>query len=88
MDSNKITVITENNQQLEVEVLDIFNVEGYKGKDYILYTLEEKLDETTERAYVSILSQQNNNFSLTEIMNQKEWEAVQKAIEENIAEDE
>ncbi len=88
MDSNKITVTTENNQQLEVEVLDIFNVEGYKGKDYILYTLEEKLDETTERAYVSILSQQNNNFSLTEIMNQKEWEAVQKAIEENIAEDE
>ena len=86
MDSNKITVTTENNQQLEVEVLDIFNVEGYKGKDYILYTLEEKLDETTERAYVSILSQQNNNFSLTEIMNQKEWEAVQKAIEENIAE--
>ena len=33
MEDNKITITTPDNKQLEVEVLDIFNVEGYEGKD-------------------------------------------------------
>ena len=37
MDNNKIKVTTENNQTLEVEVLDIFNVVGYEGKDFIFF---------------------------------------------------
>ena len=33
---NIITVIAENNQQIKIEVLDIFSVVGYENKDYIL----------------------------------------------------
>lgn len=84
MDDNKITVTTPDNRQLEVEVLDIFNVVGYEGKDYILYTLGEEVDTDHERAYVSILEEDDNNFSLTEIKDTEEWKKVQKAIEEGL----
>ena len=85
MDDNKITVTTPDNRQLEVEVLDIFNVVGYEGKDYILYTLGEEVADEHERAYVSILEEDGDNFSLTEIKDTEEWKNVQKAIEEGIA---
>ena len=65
MEDNKITVTTPDNRQLEVEVLDIFTVEGYEGKDYILYTLGEEVDADHERAYVSILEENDDSFSLT-----------------------
>ena len=68
MDDTKITVTTPDNKTFQVEVLDIFNVVGYEGKDYILYTLGEEIDEDHEQAYVSILEEDNNNFNLTEIM--------------------
>lgn len=61
---NKIKVTTENNQTLEVEVLDIFNVVGYEGKDYILYSLGEELDQDHEQAYVSILAQTEYGYNL------------------------
>ena len=85
MDDNKITVTTPDNRQLEVEVLDIFNVVGYEGKDYILYTLGEEVDSDHEKAYVSILKGDNNNYSLLEITDPKEWEQVQLAINEELS---
>lgn len=85
MNDNKITLTTPDNKTLEVEVLDIFSVEGYEGKDYILYSLGEEIDAEHEQAYVSILKQENNNYSLAEITDEKEWEIVQKAIQEDIS---
>lgn len=82
---NKIKVTTENNQTLEVEVLDIFNVVGYEGKDYILYSLGEELDQDHEQAYVSILAQTEYGYNLLEITDSKEWQIVQKALEEDIS---
>ena len=51
---NKIKVTVPNQGQLEIEVLDIFNVADYEGKDYILNTLGEEVDSDHEKAYVSI----------------------------------
>ncbi len=81
---NKIKVITPDNQALEVEVLDIFNVVGYEGKDYVLYSLGEQIDADHEQAYISILEQGTDGYSLVEIKDAKEWDAVQKAIAEDI----
>lgn len=83
--NNKIIATTPDNEQLEIEVLDIFSVVGYEGKEYILYTLGEEMDQDHERAYVSILEEKDNGYSLTEINDSKEWQEVQKAIEEDIA---
>ena len=86
MKENKITITTLDNKEIEVEVLDIFNVVGYEGKDYIMYTLGEKINEENEKVYISILNDRGNNtFELLEISDEKEWEAVQQAIQEEIA---
>ena len=79
---NKIKVTNPENQTFEVEVLDIFTVTGYEDKDYILYSLGEEIDADNEQAYVSILKQEGDNYSLVEIHDEKEWETVQKAIQE------
>lgn len=81
---NKIKVVTPDNQALEVEVLDIFNVVGYEGKDYVLYSLGEQIDADHEQAYISIFEQGTDGYSLVEIKDAKEWDAVQKAIAEDI----
>ena len=86
MKENKITITTPDHQEMEVEDLDIFNVVGYEGKDYIMYTLGEKINEDNERVYISILNDKGNNtFELLGISDEKEWEAVQQAIQEEIA---
>lgn len=86
MEENKITITTPDNKEMEVEVLDIFNVVGYEGKDYIMYTLGEKINEDNEKVYISILNDKGNNtFELLGISDEKEWEAVQQAIQEEIA---
>lgn len=86
MEENKITITTPDNKELQVEVLDIFNVVGYEGKDYIMYTLGEKVDEENEKVYISILNDKgNNNFELVGISDESEWTAVEKAIQEEIA---
>ncbi len=86
MKENKITITTPDNKEIEVEVLDIFNVVGYEGKDYIMYTLGEKINEENEKVYISFLNDRGNNtFELLEISDEKEWEAVQQAIQEEIA---
>lgn len=85
MENNKITLTTPDNKTVEVEVLDIFNVVGYEGKDYIMYTLGEKVDEENEKVYISILNDKgDNSFELTSITDDKEWDAVEKAIQEEI----
>ena len=85
MEDNKITLTTPDNKTIEVEVLDIFNVVGYEGKDYIMYTLGEKIDEENEKVYISILNDKgDNNFELVGITDDKEWDMVEKAILEEI----
>ena len=85
MEDNKITLTTPDNKTIEVEVLDIFNVVGYEGKDYIMYTLGEKIDEENEKVYISILNDKgDNNFELVGITDDKDWDMVEKAIQEEI----
>lgn len=79
---NIITVIAENNQQIKIEVLDIFSVVGYEDKDYILYTQNQEIDNDNIKAYISILENKDGNYSLTAITDDKEWIEVQKAVQE------
>ena len=79
---NIITVIAENNQQIKIEVLDIFSVVGYENKDYILYTQNKEVDDDNIQAHISILENNDGNYSLVAITDDKEWIEVQKAIQE------
>ena len=76
-----INVMDSNGDLFEVEVLDIFNVEGY-DKDYIMYTRNEEVDDNNIKTYVSILMEENDNYTLMNIDDDEEWNIVQQAIME------
>lgn len=82
--NNVIMVTAENGGQYQAEVLDIFNVNGYDGKEYIMYSFGESVDADNEKVYVSILEEVNNTYNLKEISDENEWNAVQQAISEII----
>lgn len=84
---NKINVIDEYGNAYEVEVLDIFNVEGY-DKDYILYTNNKEIDNDNIEVFVSILEEKDGNHALLNIEDEEEWANVQMAINEMGDEDE
>lgn len=80
--NNIITVTTENGKKVKVEVIDIFQVAGYENKDYILYTQNIEVDKDNIKAYISILEEKDGNYTLKGIEDNKEWNDVQKALEE------
>ena len=80
--NNIITVTTENGKKVKVEVIDIFQVAGYENKDYILYTQNVEVDKDNVKAYISILEEKDGNYTLKGIEDNKEWNDVQKALEE------
>ena len=82
MDNRKITIHDENGNASEIEVIDIFNVRGYEGKDYILYTKNVETGIDQVEVFVSILEQNDEGYSFKYIEDEKEWEEVQKALEE------
>lgn len=79
----KIKVVTLDNQVLEIEVLDIFQVSGY-DHDYIMYSLGEEVDDENEQVYISILKNDHDSYSLEDISDDKEWEDVEKALLEEV----
>ncbi len=78
---NIINVFDEKGIMHKVEVLDIFNVEGYDN-EYILYTNNKEIDKDNVEVFVSILKEVNDNYILQSIEDEKEWSVVQKAIQE------
>ena len=78
---NKISVYDKDGNDYVVEVLDIFQVDGY-DKDYILYTQNREIDKDNIEVLVSILSEKDGVFSLLNIEDEDEWETVKKAIDE------
>lgn len=79
--NNIINVIDEDGNPFEVEVLDIFSVDGY-DKDYILYTRNREIDKDNIEVMVSILTQNDNRYYLQNIDDEEEWDKVQKALDE------
>ena len=79
--NNKIKVTNENGIEFEIEVLDIFNVDGY-DKDYIMYTMGEEIDENNIKVYLSILENNNGEYHLSTIEDDEEWKKVENAIDE------
>ena len=79
---NKITIKDVDGREYVVDVIDIFNVKEYEGKEYIVYTLGREVDKNNLEVYVSILKQNGKDYSLDYIEDEKEWEIVQRAMDE------
>jgi len=74
----KINVIDDNGNSYSVEVLNVFNVEGY-DHDYIMFT-QDDLNNNELDVNISIVLNENGSYRLVNIDDEKEWETVQKAI--------
>ncbi len=86
---NNILMITdENNNEVKIEVLDIFSLDEYPGKEYIFYTKGELSDDGEyEQTYVSILKEDETSATLESIEDELEFTTVQKYINQSIKEE-
>ena len=85
-DFDRTLVVTdENNNQVEIEVLDIFTVDSYPDKEYILYTKNE-IEGEYVKTYVSILQETETSVTLLGIEDETEFAAVQEKINSNFEE--
>lgn len=83
MDNERmITIVDENNQEVNVEVLDIFTIDEYPGKEYILYTKGEEEGDFV-KTYISILQETDTTADLVAIEDENEFNAVQNFINSN-----
>ena len=80
---NHITVTDDTGNKYTAEVYDIFKVDGYDG-DYIIYSFGEAVDQDNEKVYVSKIVESQDDFTLSEIQDEKEWEAVNNTIQKNL----
>ena len=81
-----LNIIDENGNPAEIEVLDIFSVEAYPGKEYILYTKGE-VEGDMEKTYVSILQETDTEANLLTIEDETEFSIVQDCINYNFSEE-
>lgn len=81
---NHIFVTDDEGKKYRAEVYDIFKVDGYDDYEYIMYSFGESADDSNERVYISRVVEDGDSFNLTEISDEKEWDAVNKTIQSNL----
>ncbi len=77
---NELIVSGENGNKYKVRVIDIFTVNEFPNKEYIVYTFEEPVDAEHIKAYISILKETETDFTLLGISDKEEWNIVQKSF--------
>lgn len=77
---NKFKVIDENNNELEAEIITVFD---YKEKEYVIYAINK--DEENADICVSLLEKDSNNYPIfKDINDSKEKEEIDKVAKEII----
>lgn len=77
---NKFKVIDENNNELEAEIITVFD---YKEKEYVIYAINK--DEENADICVSLLEKDSNNYPIFKDINDaKEKEEIDKVVKEII----
>ena len=75
---NVMTVIDENGQEKEMEILFTYHSEEF-GKDYVVFFTDEEEEDLSAAVYVE---KDENGGELTEISSDAEWEMLDKVLEE------
>ena len=77
---NKFKVIDENNNELEAEIITVFD---YKEKEYVIYSINK--DEDNVDICVSLLEKDSNNYPIfKDITDSKEKEEIDRVVKEII----
>ena len=86
-EQNILNITDENGNPSQIEVLDIFTLDEYPGKEYILYTKGETEGDLV-KTYVSILEETEDEANLISIDDEAEFARVQDIINLKIEEGE
>ena len=77
---NKFKVIDENNNELEAEIITVFDS---KEKEYVIYAINK--EEENADICVSLLEKDSNNYPIfKDINDSKEKEEIDKVVKEII----
>ncbi len=83
---NKLTVINENGEQEDIEVLDFYQLEDY-DHEYVLYTKGEEVDKDNMFTYLAIITQESENeFKFKKITDPEEERKVEELMNREIEE--
>ncbi len=79
MEENKLVLVEEGE---EVEYRVLLDVEGVDGKNYIVYTKDEKQSNGDIISYAATYEENENtgNIKLTSIKDDKEWEFIKDIL--------
>lgn len=81
--NTKLQVMDENNEMIEIEVIDFYQLEAY-DHEYVLYTLGEK-DGNDIITYVSIMHEiSDDEIQLEPITDKEEEKAVNEMIDQEL----
>ena len=80
-DLNYFTVTDKNGKETEYEILFTFESED-TNKNYIVYTSNELDSDDMIKTYASIYEEKDGNLKLTPIEDDKEWNLVEKLIDQ------
>ena len=83
-----LSITAPNNQNIDINVIDVFTVDEYANKQYIAYTLFESEKEGLIRVYISILNEQEQTYTLEVIEDKEEEETVIEAFKNMTLEEE
>lgn len=75
-----ITVTTESGRQMEAQVIDIIEIPEF-NKQYIFYTLGEKVEDGQMKLYASILVEEDDKVTLKGIEDDNEWNVVKEVLD-------
>lgn len=74
----RIMVRTEEGTEVEANVVT-FIKDNESGKEYVLYTVDETIEEDIE-VYASIFKENENGYELLPIESDEEWKLIQEEI--------
>ncbi len=78
MENNKL-ILLENNKKCEYRI--IYNIEDVNGKNYIVYTKDERNDESELITYASsYYINKEGKLRINKIVDDDEWQLVEKIV--------
>jgi len=80
-EKNTFTIINENNEEVEFEVLLTFDSDETK-KSYIVYTDNTLDEEKNIKVYASIFNPGDEELKLTPIETEKEWKVIETILDQ------
>ena len=80
MKKNSFTLIDENGNEIEYDVLFTFESEE-TNKNYIVYTDQTKDDAGNIQVYASIYDPENPSTKFEAIKTEKEWKVIETILE-------